>query len=184
MRMNGATEIARPATAARRRVRGWTPFLAAGIWIAGWGCGGGGETPRAEVDDRQWEVRLESPLDTVVVVDAEELPDASPPETTAAASGTPSAPEPPPVPDPRDFTPGWRVQIFASHSLQLADGKAKEFGAVFDEPVYLEYEPPFYKVRVGDFLVKRDAETYRDRIAGRGWSGAWVAETLVLKPGS
>jgi cell division septation protein DedD len=160
------------------------------------GCGKSAP-PETDVDaEGEWEVRVESPLDTLVVP-----PDdigAAPPDTTGytppdpaavaaatavAAAGDSTAPAQPEVPDPRDFTPGWRVQVFASSNLQLADEEAERLRGEVEVPVYVEFEPPFYKVRAGNFLVKQDAEEFRDAVKRRGWDSAWVTETLVRLPG-
>ncbi len=163
------------------------------------GCGKGAPSPETELANAEWEVRVESPLDTLESAAGDTsgmmVPPPAPSQATtpaptpeaaatAAAAGTAAAgagQETIP-PDPRQFTPGWRVQIFASSNLQLADDKAAEFRAISRQPVYVEYEPPFYKVRVGDFLVRQDADAFRADVLSNGWSGAWVAETLVLRP--
>ena len=167
-------------------------LLAAGVLTA---CGGGKPSPQAEVDNAPWEVRLESPLDTVVVAGDDPRvtnntpppPPANPPSaggTSAETTGVNSGSARPVPPDPRNFTPGWRVQVFASSNLQLADDKAAEFRVNSPHPVYVEYEPPYYKVRVGDFLTRQDAERFKEETGRMGWEGAWVTETLVLRPGA
>lgn len=164
-------------------------------------CGGGAkQQPSTDLTEQPWEVRVESPLDTVQVTSAAGAPDSTPvaPAATAGtpetppqvtespmqpASGTagPAATPAPKVPDPAVFTPGWRVQIFASASMVNADALAEKARAKFTEPVYVEYEPPLYKVRVGDFLTKREAEMMRTRALSEDFD-AWVVESLVVRP--
>jgi cell division septation protein DedD len=85
------------------------------------------------------------------------------------------------LPDPEEFTPGWRVQIFASSAMASAEELAKEARRKFTEAVYVEYEPPLYKVRVGDFLTKPAAKQMATRVQAEGYD-AWVVETLVVRP--
>ncbi|KPJ61370.1 MAG: hypothetical protein AMJ46_01340 [Latescibacteria bacterium DG_63] len=74
---------------------------------------------------------------------------------------------------------GYRVQIFASSSLERAEEVASEARAVFTERVYVEYSVPLYKVRVGDFLYKEEALQFRQRAIEAGYEGAWVAEAII-----
>jgi len=158
-------------------------------------CGGGQKNkPATSMDDQPWEVTVVSPLDSSTVVAGQEPPktaEAAPP-AAAATSEPPAAPPPqvtesavapaaPKVPDPQTFTPGWRVQIFASASMVNADALAAKARAKFTEPVYVEYEPPLYKVRVGDFLTKREAEMMKTRVLAEDFD-AYVVESLVARP--
>ena len=78
-----------------------------------------------------------------------------------------------------DVESGYRVQIFASSSLERAEEVAAEARAVFAERVYVEYSVPLYKVRVGDFAYKDDALEFRQTAIDAGYEGAWVAEAIV-----
>jgi hypothetical protein len=158
-------------------------------------CGGAKQTTKADVDGQPWEVRVESPLDTMTVttyggeqvVETTSTSDPDSPETNTVSTMTvesPTVTESRPtetVPDPDVFTPGWRVQIFASTSMVSADDVAAGARSRFTERVYVEYEPPMYKVRVGDFLTKREAEIMRTRVLAEDFD-AWVVEALVVRP--
>ncbi len=78
-----------------------------------------------------------------------------------------------------DVDSGYRVQIFASSSLERAEEVAEEARAVFVENVYVEYSVPLYKVRVGDFISKEEALQFRQRAIEQGYEGAWVAEAII-----
>jgi cell division septation protein DedD len=151
------------------------------------GCGGGGkQPPNIDLAATPWEVSAESPLGGAGVnLSADSL--GVTPAGTAAAPESPAVLPPAPqetiqVPDPKDFTEGWRVQLSANSTLADADGRARGARIKFTEPVYVEYEPPFYKVRVGDFLTRPEAESMATRARAEGYEGAWVVETLVLRP--
>ena len=75
----------------------------------------------------------------------------------------------------RDGVPGWvwRVQVFASENLRLADRKAKEATERLQVRAHLEFETPYYKVRLGDFATEVEAQTLRERAIQAGYSGAF-----------
>lgn len=102
-------------------------------------------------------------------------------ETPAVTESTPPI-KAAPAPDPQDFTPGWRVQLFASTSMVAANDEAGVARGRFVESVYVEYEPPYYKVRVGDYLTKDGARGMANRAKTQGYDEAWVVETLVVHP--
>ena len=68
-------------------------------------------------------------------------------------------------------TDGFRVQIYSSNRQQTAKAEAlkleKEFSEQLDAKVYVEYNPPFWKVRVGDFLTLDEANAYKDELLNR-----------------
>ncbi len=104
----------------------------------------------------------------------------------------PPPPEPPPpagavnagegwVTTPSDrLTFGYRVQIFASSQRERGEQIAAEARTKFREPVYVEYDSPFYKVRVGDCITRAEADALKERASALGYEAPWVAETKVL----
>jgi len=59
-----------------------------------------------------------------------------------------------------EYTKGFRIQIYAGSSLELAnDAKADFLQSIDDDncPVYQIWNPPHFRVRVGDFLSRGDA---------------------------
>ena len=61
---------------------------------------------------------------------------------------------------------GYRVQIYASNRQQLAKKEASELQlrieALIDVPVYTISEPPFWKVRIGNFETRESANEYKN----------------------
>lgn len=175
----------------------------AGVLAAG--CGGGSKQaePSAEIDGAgEWEVTVASPLDSVTVSgeeartrweDETEAPtpilteptvEESRPQGTVAAGGAVTTRVATNTPPPTEsFTPGWRVQLFASSAMTNAEELARQARESFSEAVYVEYEAPLYKVRVGDFMTKAAAKTMVTRAQAEGFE-AWVVETMVVRPGS
>lgn len=177
----------------RRKQSLWVPAVVLAVMMIGGltlaGCGSSrGTSPQADTWDEPWEVRVESPLDTVTV--AEDPYAATSPQSGGGFSESPAepiassevAPKPAdPAPASQVFTPGWRVQILASSSMVNAEELAQRARGRFTEGVYVEYEPPLYKVRVGDFMTKAAAKQMVTRAQAEGFD-AWVVETLVVRP--
>ncbi len=76
---------------------------------------------------------------------------------------------------------GFRVQIAASGSESSAQEVAREARTRVPETVYVVFESPYYKVRVGDFSDRDLALQLRDRLRGYGYDGAWVVTTTILE---
>ena len=61
---------------------------------------------------------------------------------------------------------GFRVQVYSSNRQQEAKNEAlalqQELKNKLDYPVYVISEPPFWKVRIGDFLKREDANAYKE----------------------
>lgn len=68
----------------------------------------------------------------------------------------------------------FRVQVFTSKLYQEARATARTAEEIFDQPVYVDYQVPNFKVRVGDFANRDDAESYAQRAKAAGYTGAWV----------
>jgi cell division septation protein DedD len=126
---------------------------------------------------------VEPPPDSIVV----ETPSDEPyPEPTIIfeEEGIPVEPEPEEEIETQapSYEYGFRVQVLASTSEKNAEGFAGEIRSKVDDPVYVEYIPPYHKVRVGDFTARADAEACRDRLRRTGYSDAFVVEALVNVP--
>lgn len=73
----------------------------------------------------------------------------------------------------------FRVQLFTSKLYGEARRALAVAEEIFDCPVRIDYEVPYYKVRVGGFADRDDAEDYRQRAKAAGYSEAWVVVTAV-----
>lgn len=74
-----------------------------------------------------------------------------------------------------ELTQGYRIQIFATGSID--DANAMRQTAVQrlpDDSVYVVFDPPVYKVRVGDFRTRVEANQRLGVISALGFSDAWV----------
>jgi len=60
---------------------------------------------------------------------------------------------------------GFRVQVYSSNQQQTAKTEALELEVRLkdkvDQTIYVQYLPPFWKVRVGDFRTYEEAKDYK-----------------------
>jgi hypothetical protein len=57
-----------------------------------------------------------------------------------------------------DVGDGYRIQVSFSNSRQEAyDNKSKLYKDLPDEKCYVEYEEPYYKLRIGDYATRLEA---------------------------
>lgn len=68
----------------------------------------------------------------------------------------------------------YKVQIFATYDEAKAYKVRDEAKIKFAEDVYVEYIPPYYKVRIGHFKSKEDADRFRDIVKDKGYSDAFT----------
>lgn len=85
------------------------------------------------------------------------------------------------------FVQGYRVQVFSVRDRNAALAAKRETQQrLTDFPgigVYIDGDPPFYKVRIGDFLTRTEAEKLAALLRSKkGYTEAWVVETLVHPP--
>jgi hypothetical protein len=80
---------------------------------------------------------------------------------------------------------GFRIQIFfdsGNNSKTNAEAIYTGFTTKYPEiPTYLSFKAPNYKVRVGDFRTRLDAQRFLNEIIGE-YPGAWIIEDIVNLP--
>jgi hypothetical protein len=106
------------------------------------------------------------------------------PETEALVTPPPEPEaEPEPIPEPMPETrymEGFRVQVMASSTEEGANKEAAQARAMIpEENVYVTYEAPYWKVRVGDCDIRQDAEYLKERLQNLGYSDAWIVKTQI-----
>jgi hypothetical protein len=78
---------------------------------------------------------------------------------------------------------GYRVQIYSSNQQQTAKAQALELEATvkptIDQPVYVQYLPPFWKVRIGDFRTVEEAKEYKKEFVQQ--YPQMVGETYIVR---
>lgn len=78
----------------------------------------------------------------------------------------------------------YRVQIFTSRLYAEAVRERALADEIFNLPVYLDYEVPYYKLRVGDFVTRDEAENMVPEIKAIGYGNAWVARVVLRVRGA
>lgn len=73
----------------------------------------------------------------------------------------------------------YRVQIFTSRLYNEASREMTIAEEIFNLPIYLDYEVPYYKLRVGDFATRDAAEDMVPEIKDIGYRNAWVARVVL-----
>ena len=73
----------------------------------------------------------------------------------------------------------YRIQLFTSKEYGPAFREKNIAREVFDKLVSLDYEVPYYKVRVGNFKSLEDAEQYLPAAREAGYKTAWVVKSYV-----
>ena len=74
---------------------------------------------------------------------------------------------------------GFRVQLLTSGDYQRAREEKTKAMMRFDIPVYLQFEAPLYRLRIGDCVDRKAAEELRQKAIGLGYSGAWILPSKV-----
>lgn len=160
----------------------------------GYGLEDEGEIPEApgdvafeedELPPRPEDVQSE-PLDTRTPVEARDAPEELPdPDADTRIAPTITTPVPPAVESPvaggsdAEIVRGFRVQLFAVAELPRAKTMARDAEQRLDVPVHVVSEPPYYKVRAGDFTDRADAVLLKERATSLGFDGCWVVTDQV-----
>lgn len=77
---------------------------------------------------------------------------------------------------------GFRIQVYVGSSRDGAQRQANMLANRFyPQPVYTPYERPYFKVRMGDFLTRREAEEVLAQVR-EGWPQAFVVPDRVKPP--
>jgi hypothetical protein len=77
---------------------------------------------------------------------------------------------------------GFRVQLFATQDIEKATLEKKEAEFTFTEAgvgVYIEFDSPMYKVRLGDCTTRDEAEQLRELARVKGYPTSWIVKTKV-----
>lgn len=74
---------------------------------------------------------------------------------------------------------GYRVQICALSDEKRARDVQREAILKFDENIYLIYDSPYYKVRIGDCVTRFEADKLQQIAVEKGFEDAWVVKTKV-----
>ena len=74
---------------------------------------------------------------------------------------------------------GYRVQIVISQDEEELKNLQNEIEKSIDEKIYIIFELPNYKLRVGNFLNRKEADNFQNTIDRLGYRTAWVVPTMI-----
>ena len=77
---------------------------------------------------------------------------------------------------------GYRVQILVTRNSHSADSIRAVLSDKIDEDVYITYEVPYYKIRVGNCVDRKQAEELKLKLVELGYASAWIIRTRVKAP--
>ena len=77
-------------------------------------------------------------------------------------------------------TDGYRVQVLSTDDIDEANQVRTElYEKTAQKEVYVIFEPPFYKVKVGDFKSKTDANDFKFKLNQMGYTEAKVVQETI-----
>lgn len=77
---------------------------------------------------------------------------------------------------------GYRVQIFSTSSIDEAmKMKASVLEKLPQDSVYVVYDPPVYKVRLGDYSSRYDAGIKLSSVVDLGYPDAWIVPDNIVR---
>ena len=81
-----------------------------------------------------------------------------------------------------EFHQGFRIQIFASVSIDEANAmKIAATPKITEDSVYVVFDPPVYKVRVGDYRGRMEASQKLPKFVEMGFPDAWVVGDQIIQ---
>lgn len=76
---------------------------------------------------------------------------------------------------------GYRVQLMLTPIYQEADSVYMQVEEIFQDEAkpHLIYDAPNYKIQIGDYRTREEAEQYRDIAQRRGFRFSWVVPSVI-----
>lgn len=75
---------------------------------------------------------------------------------------------------------GYRIQLISTQNLAEAITIKAEADSLFSLPVYVDFEPPNYKVRIGNYSTNEEAISMQYKLQQRGFKFAWVVPSKII----
>ena len=79
----------------------------------------------------------------------------------------------------RSVSEGYRVQVLATRYYERADSRAVLMKNTVSDSVYVDFEAPNYKVRIGDFIDRNSAESLQQDLVQMGYNSAWILRARI-----
>jgi hypothetical protein len=78
-----------------------------------------------------------------------------------------------------NFVRGYRVQVMISQDENELIKLKNTLLQSLKEDIYIIFELPNYKLRIGDFISRKEAESFQEKIIKLGYRTAWVVPTII-----
>lgn len=76
---------------------------------------------------------------------------------------------------------GYRIQLLATDNLTEAEEiRAELYFKTIARAIYIDFDTPFYKVKVGDFIHREDAQEYSFKLLQMGFSNTTIVKDSVI----
>lgn len=161
----------------------WYFALLLGTYLLVSGCASTKKTTQPAPTTAPAGSGLDESFDPVALNDEDiEIPAAAGEEVTPGSIRQPTPPSAVETPSINREVDGFRVQLFASRDIEKATLEKQEAELVFARDslaVYIEFDSPMYKVRLGDCQSREEAENLRVKARRKGYPTAWIVKTRV-----
>jgi SPOR domain len=77
-------------------------------------------------------------------------------------------------------TSGFRIQLISTQNLSEAITVKAQADSLYTMPVYVDFEPPNYKVRIGNYITNEEAQSMQIRMKDQGFKYAWVVPSKII----
>ena len=74
---------------------------------------------------------------------------------------------------------GYRLQIFESSSVEETNRTLQKFERSLKDSVYMVFEAPLYKLRLGNFVTKKEAEKQKANLNKKGYKNIWIVRSRI-----
>ncbi|MBD3242460.1 MAG: hypothetical protein GF331_17860 [Chitinivibrionales bacterium] len=110
---------------------------------------------------------------------SEDKPEAQP-QTESSSPPRNPAPQRPAgkPPSPENV---YRIQCMASTQSDAMQKAKNKLASRLDHPVYVMFEDPYYKLLVGEFATRAEAERALFEVQGQGYPDAWIVKGTAAK---
>jgi hypothetical protein len=77
---------------------------------------------------------------------------------------------------------GFRIQIFSTSSIDEAmNMRTNILARLPQDSIYIVYDPPVYKIRLGDFPTRYDASIELPSVVNMGYADAWIVPDNIVR---
>ena len=74
----------------------------------------------------------------------------------------------------------YRIQIFESSIASIARAEANRFQNILGDTVYIDFETPLYKLRIGNYIIRKNAENAIKTISRLGVKDPWIIRSKSI----